>query len=144
MAPARPESRIEAASLAVESAADSAEVAAGQAAEEFEAQHQMADTLVDQHIDRDQTVAHNMVGAAISLGLAVIMMILMAIVAGYFVAEAPSDGAFSEAISQIESVGGTAFILLAVALLAIPVVAIVGYFIRSGLGRFISTGGMGR
>jgi hypothetical protein len=104
----------------------------------------MADALVDQHIDRDQTVAHNMVGAAISLGLAVIMMILMAIVAGYFVAEAPSDGAFSEAISQIESVGGTAFILLAVALLAIPVVAIVGYFIRSGLGRFISTGGMGR
>lgn len=88
--------------------------------------------------------AHNLVGASITLGLSVIMIILMAIVAGYFVQEAPSDGAFQNSINQVESVGGTAFILLAVALLAVPVVAIVGYFVNSGLGGFISGGTMRR
>lgn len=106
--------------------------------------HDDASSTVDEHIDRDKTVAHNIVGAAVTLGLSVIMLILMAIVAGYFVSEAPSNGAFSDAINQVESVGGTAFILLAVALLAVPVVAIVGYFMRSGLGGFITGGGMGR
>jgi len=103
-----------------------------------------ASAYSDALVDRDASVAHNIVGATITLGLSVIMLILMAIVAGYFVAEAPSDGAFSEAIAQVESVGGTAFILLAVALLAVPVVAIVGYFVNSGLGGFISAGGMRR
>jgi len=98
----------------------------------------------EQYIERDKSRAHNIVGAAVTLGLSVIMLILMAIVAGYFVSEAPSDGAFSDAIDQVESVGGTAFVLLAVALLAVPVVAIVGYFMSSGLGAFISTGGMRR
>lgn len=96
-------------------------------------------------VDEATSRSHNIVGAAVTLGLSVIMLILMAIVAGYFVTQAPSDGAFSEAINQVEDVGGTAFILLAVALLAVPVVAIVGYFMRSGLGAFISGGGgMGR
>lgn len=85
--------------------------------------------------------SRNIVGASVTLGLSVIMLILMAIVAGYFVMEAPTDGAFSDAINQVESVGGTAFILLAVALLAVPVVAIVSYFMRSGLGAFIQMGG---
>lgn len=93
-------------------------------------------------VDRSVSRSHNIVGAAVTLGLSVIMLILMAIVAGYFVSEAPSNGAFSDAINQVESVGGTAFILLAVALLAVPVVAIVGYFMRSGLGGFITGGGM--
>ncbi len=106
--------------------------------------HQRAADTSDEHIDRDKTEAHNIVGAAVTLGLSVIMLILMAIVAGYFVAEAPSNGAFSDAIDQVESIGGTAFILLAVALLAVPVVAVVGYFMRSGLGGFISGGGMRR
>jgi len=100
-----------------------------------------AEECTEAVIDRDKTQAHNIVGAAVTLGLSVIMLILMAIVAGYFVQEAPSNGAFSAAIDQVESVGGTAFILLAVALLAVPVVAIVGYFMRSGLGAFISMGG---
>jgi hypothetical protein len=98
----------------------------------------------DRYIDRSKSVAHNIVGASVTLGLSVIMLILMAIVAGYFVSEAPSNGAFSDAINQVESVGGTAFILLAVALLAVPVVAIVGYFMRSGLGAFIQMGGRRR
>lgn len=105
---------------------------------------QHASDTTDELIDRDATRTHNIVGAAVTLGLSVIMLILMAIVAGYFVAEAPSNGAFSEAIAQVESIGGTAFILLAVALLAVPVVAVVGYFMRSGLGGFITGGGMGR
>jgi len=100
-----------------------------------------AEETTEAVIDREKTQAHNIVGAAVTLGLSVIMLILMAIVAGYFVQEAPSNGAFSAAIDQVESVGGTAFILLAVALLAVPVVAIVGYFMRSGLGAFISMGG---
>jgi hypothetical protein len=100
-----------------------------------------AEAKADAVIDRDKTVAHNIIGATITLGLSVIMLILMAIVAGYFVAEAPSDGAFSDAINQVESIGGTSFVLLAVALLAVPVVAVVGYFINSGLGGFISAGG---
>lgn len=106
--------------------------------------HQRAADTSDSLIDRDATRVHNIVGAAVTLGLSVIMLILMAIVAGYFVAEAPSNGAFSEAINQVESIGGTAFILLAVALLAVPVVAVVGYFMRSGLGGFITGGGMRR
>lgn len=103
-----------------------------------------AEATTDKLVDRDETVAHNIIGATITLGLSVIMLILMAIVAGYFVAEAPSNGAFSESITQVEGIGGTAFTLLAVALLAVPVVAVVGYFINSGLGGFISNGGMRR
>jgi|GEM_PF-6728330 len=106
--------------------------------------HDWAEEKSNAVVDRDKTVAHNIIGATITLGLSVIMLILMAIVAGYFVAEAPSDGAFSEAINRVESIGGTSFILLAVALLAVPVVAVVGYFINSGLGGFISGGGMRR
>jgi len=113
-------------------------------ADQWEFQYSTYDAATSEYIDRDTTVAHNIVGAAVTLGLSVIMLILMAIVAGYFVQEAPSNGAFSSAIDQVESVGGTAFILLAVALLAVPVVAIVGYFMRSGLGGFISGGGMSR
>jgi hypothetical protein len=56
-----------------------------------------AEERTDEHIDREQSRSHNIVGAAVTLGLSVIMLILMAIVAGYFVTQAPSDGAFSEA-----------------------------------------------
>jgi hypothetical protein len=113
--------------------------------DDFDIAQATAEATVEKYIDRQKTVAHNIVGAAITLGLAVIMLILMAIVAGYFVQEAPSNGAFTNAINQVESVGGTAFVLLAVALLAVPVVAIVAYFSRSGLGGFLrGGGGMGR
>jgi hypothetical protein len=132
------------AASAAASLPETAREAAVDTYEDWEFQHSQAELAVDEYIDRDKTVAHNIVGAAVTLGLSVIMLILMAIVAGYFVSEAPSNGAFSDAINQVESVGGTAFILLAVALLAVPVVAIVGYFMRSGLGGFITGGGMGR
>jgi hypothetical protein len=102
------------------------------------------DAVVGDVLYGEQTASHNIVGAAITLGLSVILLILMAIVAGYFVAEAPSNGAFSSAINTVEDIGGTAFILLAVALLAVPVVAIVAYFMNSGLGVFMSGGGMRR
>jgi hypothetical protein len=121
-----------------------ADAAVSAAARFWRNAHQRAKDTTDGLVDRDKTQAHNIVGAAVTLGLSVIMLILMAIVAGYFVAEAPSNGAFSEAINQVESIGGTAFILLAVALLAVPVVAVVGYFMRSGLGGFITGGGMRR
>lgn len=139
-----PDGRLDAARMSAESAVDSATDFAEDKADDAEFQLALADQRVQQYIDRDKTVAHNIVGASITLGLAVIMLILMAIVAGYFVQEAPSNGAFSNAITEVENIGGTAFILLAVALLAVPVVAIVGFFMRSGLGGFISTGGMGR
>jgi len=137
------------ASIEQASESDSTLERVGEAVEDYgetaEAQYAAADAYVNEKVvDRSKSRSHNIVGAAVTLGLSVIMLILMAIVAGYFVTQAPSDGAFSGAIQQVEDVGGTAFILLAVALLAVPVVAIVGYFMRSGLGGFISGGGMGR
>lgn len=114
---------------------------AGEAARDtVEFQVSTADAYAQEVVDGD-SAAHNIIGAAITLGLSVIMLILMAIVAGYFVQEAPSDGAFSNAITQVEDIGGTGFVLLAVTLLAVPVVAVVGYFMRSGLGGFITGGG---
>jgi len=95
-------------------------------------------------VDRDESVAHNLIGASFTVGISIIVLLLMIIVAGYFVANAPSAGAFNESRNTVVDVGGTAFILLAVSLLAVPVVAIVGYFYRSGLGGFIGGGGMGR
>jgi heme/copper-type cytochrome/quinol oxidase subunit 2 len=100
--------------------------------------------LTSEAVDRDESVAHNLIGATITVGISLIMMILMMIVAGYFVAEAPSNGTYQDSIDTTQDIGGTAFILLGVSLLAVPVVAIVGYFMRSGLGGFIVGGGMGR
>lgn len=82
----------------------------------------------------------NIIGGAITLGLAVIILIMMMLVAGYFVAEAPTDGAYSEQINTTESVSGTAFVIFGVALLAVPTVAVVAYFYNNGLGGFIQGG----
>ena len=87
--------------------------------------------------------ADNLIGGAITLGLGLMIIVMMMLVVGYFVAEVPSDGAFSEAINSTKDVGGTAFIIFGVTLLAIPVVSVVAYFYQSGLGGFIS-GGPGR
>jgi hypothetical protein len=68
---------------------------------------------------------------------------MMMLVAGYFVAEAPTGGAYETEINTTEDVTGTAFIIFGVSLLAIPTVAVVAYFYRNGLGGFIQ-GGRGR
>jgi hypothetical protein len=127
-----------------DSAPDEAEQAMRQAGAIWAAAYDKTADTLDDYLNYDPRRANNLVGASITLGLSVIMIILMAIVAGYFVSEAPSNGSFTDAINQVEDVGGTAFILLAVALLAVPVVAIVGYFVNSGLGGFISGGTMRR
>jgi hypothetical protein len=95
-------------------------------------------------IDRDKSTVHNVVGGAISFGLGLMIIVLMALVTGYFVAEVPANGEFSEAINTTTDIGGTGFIIFGVVLLAVPVVALIGYFMRSGLGGFINGGGMGR
>lgn len=104
-----------------------------------------ADERAPDVVSSNRTVqtADNLVGGAITLGLGLMIVVLMALVVGYFAAEVPSDGAFSEAINSTVDVGNTAFIIFGVSLLAIPVVGIVAYFYRSGLGSFID-GGMGR
>jgi ABC-type phosphate transport system permease subunit len=94
-------------------------------------------------INRDKSTVHNIVGGAISFGLGLMIIVLMALVTGYFVAEVPANGEFSEAINTTTDIGGTGFIIFGVVLLAVPVVALIGYFMRSGLGGFIN-GGMGR
>lgn len=92
----------------------------------------------------DTAVASNLVGGAIQLGLTIIMIIMMALIAGYFVANAPSDGAFSQAINTTSDTASTGFIIMGVSVLAIPAVSVVAYFYRSGLGGFIGGNGRGR
>lgn len=82
--------------------------------------------------------ASNIIGGAITLGIAVIVLIMMMLVAGYFVAEAPTGGAYGEEINTTADVTGTAFIIFGVSTLAIPTVAVVAYFYRNGLGGFVS------
>lgn len=95
-------------------------------------------------VDRDESVMHNMIGGAITFGMALMIIVLMALVTGYFATEVPSEGAFNESIDTAVDIGGTGFIIFAVTLLAVPVVALIGYFMRSGLGGFMGGGGMGR
>ena len=95
-------------------------------------------------VDRDKSVMHNMIGGAITFGMALMIIVLMALVTGYFATEVPSEGAFNESIDTAVDIGGTGFIIFAVTLLAVPVVALIGYFMRSGLGGFMGGGGMGR
>lgn len=85
----------------------------------------------------------NIIGGAITLGVGVIILIMMMLIAGYFVAEAPSNGAYQEQINTTQEVSGTAFIIFGVSLLAVPTVAVVAYFYQNGLGGFIQ-GGRGR
>lgn len=84
--------------------------------------------------------ASNIIGGSITLGLATIILIMMMLVAGYFVAEAPTGGAYESEINTTSDVTGTAFIIFGVSLLAIPTVAVVAYFYRNGLGGFIQQG----
>lgn len=95
-------------------------------------------------VNRDKSVMHNMIGGAITFGMALMIIVLMALVTGYFATEVPSEGAFNESIDTAVDIGGTGFIIFAVTLLAVPVVALIGYFMRSGLGGFMGGGGMGR
>jgi len=107
----------------------------------------LAAEYADEHyspINRDKSTVHNIVGGAISFGLGLMIIVLMALVTGYFVAEVPANGEFSEAINTTTDIGGTGFIIFGVVLLAVPVVALIGYFMRSGLGAFINGGSMGR
>lgn len=90
------------------------------------------------------TRAHNMVGTAITFGLALMIAIVMMIITGLFIANAPTSGAFSEAINTAKDIGSAGYIIIAVVLLVIPVVGLIGYFVNSGLGGFIGTGGMRR
>jgi hypothetical protein len=84
--------------------------------------------------------ASNIIAGAITLGISVIILIMMMLIAGYFVAEAPADGAYQEEINTTQDVSGTAFIIFGVSLLAIPTVAVVAYFYANGLGGFVGGG----
>lgn len=85
-----------------------------------------------------EVVYRNLIGTAITLGLSLMVIVLMALVVGKFVAVVPSDGAFNESIQQAKTVGNTGFTILTVTLLATPVVGLIAYFYQSGLGGYIS------
>lgn len=89
------------------------------------------------------TRAHNMIGASITFGLALMIAVVMMIVTGLFLVNAPTSGAFSGSLSTAETIGGAGFVILIVVLLFIPVVGLIGYMFNSGLGSFVR-GGLGR
>jgi len=90
------------------------------------------------------SVAHNMIGTAVQFGLALMIAIVMMITTGLFVANVPTSGAFEDAISTTTDIGGAGFIIIGVTLLVVPVVGLIAYFYRSGLGNMVQGGGMGR
>lgn len=85
-------------------------------------------------------MAPNMIGTAITFGLALMVAVVMIIVTGLFIANAPTSGAFQGTLDLAEDIGGAGFAILIVTLLAIPVVGLVAYFYRSGLGGFVGGG----
>jgi len=96
------------------------------------------------HPQAAATRAHNMVGTAITFGLALMISIVMMIITGLFIANAPTSGAFSGAINTAKDIGSAGYIIIAVVLLVIPVVGLISYFVNSGLGGFIGGAGMRR
>lgn len=95
------------------------------------------------HPAQATTRAHNMIGTAITFGLALMIALVMMIVTGMFIANAPTSGAFQGAINTAKDIGSAGYVIIAVVLLVIPVVGLIGYFVNSGLGGFISGGAMG-
>jgi ABC-type microcin C transport system permease subunit YejE len=82
--------------------------------------------------------ARNIVRQVMTLGLAVMITIVMLIVTGEFVAQTDSTGAFNGTIDTVVENVRTAFGIIAVLFLLVPIGAVV-YYVR-GFGM----GGMGR
>jgi hypothetical protein len=82
--------------------------------------------------------ARNIVQQVMTLGLAVMVTVVMLIVVGEFVAQTESTGAFNQTIDDVVSNAETAFGILAVLFLLVPVGAVIFYVRRMGVG------GMGR
>jgi len=88
--------------------------------------------------------AHNMVGTVITFGIAIMIAIVMMVVVGMFVANAPTSGAYQSQINTTIDVGGAGFVIVAVTLLVIPVVGLIAYFYQTGLGGMVGGGGLAR
>lgn len=89
-------------------------------------------------------VQHLILGA-VGLGVTVIILLLMILISGEFTDAIPEAGAFSDAANSTEDHGGTAYDLMAVALLIVPIGAVLGVLFGylSGWFNFGLGGGNG-
>ena len=81
----------------------------------------------------------SLVFGAVALGLTIIVLQLMILIGGEFSAAIDGGGPFAEAANSTETNGNTAFEIMSVSTLVIPVVVVVGLLI----GAFLTSGGMG-
>ena len=71
--------------------------------------------------------AAGLADGAFTLLFVLIILAVAALVGGEFISAVPTDGAFGDAITDLETNAATAFTLFAVGLLIIPAAAVVGY-----------------
>ena len=93
-----------------------------------------------------ETLANNasaLISAAVGLGVTVIILLVMILISGEFADAIPDSGAFANASDDTVDHGGTAYTIMAVALLVVPVGAVLGV-LAAYLGGWIQFGGNGR
>ena len=73
------------------------------------------------------TKAAGLADGAFTLLFVLVILAVAALVGGEFIDAIPSDGAFGDAVVDMEAHGETAFTLFAVGLLIIPAAALIGY-----------------
>lgn len=79
---------------------------------------------------------------AIGLLVTLIVLLVTALVGGEFAAAIPTNGTFSEGITQVTDSASTAFVIFGVSLLILPAVAAVVLIVR-GFGGMMGGGGNG-
>lgn len=83
----------------------------------------------------------SLVSGAVVLGLTIIVLLLMILISGEFADSIDNSGAFSNASNSTETNGETAFDIMSVSTLVVPVIVVVGLLV----GAFMSgRGGIGR
>jgi hypothetical protein len=79
---------------------------------------------------------------AIGLLVTLIVLLVTALVGGEFASAIPTNGTFSEGITQVTDSASTAFVIFGVSLLILPAVAAVVLIVR-GFGGMMGGGGNG-
>lgn len=96
--------------------------------------------------ERAQVGISRLVAGAVGLLVVLMVLGLAALMGGEFIGAIPSDSIYSNVTTDLQDHGETAFVLFAVSLLALPVVAVLGYIIISlgpFVGGFFGAGGGG-
>lgn len=109
----------------------------------FDAGRAVADDDAE-HVTLANNVQHLIMGA-VGLGVTVILLLLMILISGEFADAIPDSGAFTNASDDTIDHGGTAYTLMAVALLIVPIGAVLGVLFGYLSGWFnFGLGGNGR